>query len=1570
MRLTTCRPNMALALLVLLGVFSLSAARQPVAVPLPINITLGVVELTSINIQGSLSQAQAQFSAVAIIDYKDAHAQQLTFAVTGEIVLGGTNKVLAFGGTQQGTWQPLPSDQDLVLDMLAIAFNSSTQTAKVSGGTKFGAWSLEVDLDFVAITQPAIGFVVTDASPSFNGLPGAPAHAFDAMNSLLSVGVVLSSYSGHFPFTSGAVVSVTPGINMFAASVFDGVTIQYHGQFSWPQGGSPSLSVTAEAQNFKLGDGIQVTDAKVTAQFPTQPFFAMSADMNWAGATMTLQGSISTSDISFTGTSSGPWIVSNHGGPGSTPVTVTNMFATFDFSFAQAMATGELKGTVQYGATFPPVTGIMKYPADSQSLGCFSLTAIIGNPQTAVSMGQFVDAARGQSGQPVTDITPTQSHGLFNSSLQSITLSTYPNCGALDLEAVVSDTSSSPFGVANLGFTIMGYVPVATALRSFAGSLAEDPSVTIAGTAQMPCSVAMKVLAAAFEQQVHPPLLVPQAHIENTFYKDALSAVQTSVSAMRQQVLASFTEYNIQTDANGVLSSLMTAFSSCGASCGLSPVFYPNATFEWDLHITTQNIKWPLSVPDGLYLSLPLFAVASASFEMTVGESVVVAQKGLNFEAQLTVGQSTGSYLNSLKATMASGCASKVIQINGFFSPDQAANWYLEGALTAGCFNLASDLQLSSTSLRVQSADPQVSFDTQVTLPQTQDLQFQCSATFSSSQGAVTVSMNGASESVYHTKVGADPLDIDAMTVQMTVSSTTYQGSFSGAVTFDKLTEISVSSSFDSTSKDLTFQGTIHEDTPIPFCNVLEHLIGPNYYDEIPVPPAVKARISSISFVGGGFGFSTNPVSFDAQLQVLAFDVVEVGASLSFANGKLAFAVQVTKDIQYNDFKLSNLLANFTLMDTIAMRQPVVIVSNAEGIPLMIPGYEVTYNSAVGFSFAAYLVDYANTTTTKQMSTLGRLLPPGSDVLIQGTVDPALLKFSFEAVENFTQPIPLPVKGLSLNQAMVYIDIAVPTLTLGVGGGLQIVLSSHAQDTLEVDTSLLISTDGSVSLQESLAKPWSEPFGIRGVTIDSESISLSINFASPTPVWFQLQGEISIGPSATGTFVLALESELDLSVAAIVIDLETVNVGQILDAMLANPPGPAGLGWLYEGISFQQVVLSLNPTLQTIDGKYPPGIYFSVQQLDIDNIIKGSALFELDPVAGVEIKTAVDPFTIGSVFSLNSCQMDVQLLVGKPVVVSVSGSMTLLGVTSAAVVSLGPSSFSATFSLSDGPLEVVLASSVESIPPTGGLSSITDFSVTAELNLGQFLAQTIPALAKETQSGLQPQINSVQGHISSTQQDIANLQSEIDQRSKDDTAAKQQAEAAVASAQQAVTEAQTKVDGIQKQIDTAQENLHKCGKFDYGCKAKYEAEIAGYEVEMKTAQAALSVAQDALSAAQAALQKIPDPDVDPQIIEWKAEQVKDEAYLGVLQGELASLQAVDKLASETVEAGAGAFAAKNLDFSESSFIQLQQGQKGSVHVTGTFLGHPVEFDIPAVLVDATQFANDVWTELQKIGQGW
>jgi ElaB/YqjD/DUF883 family membrane-anchored ribosome-binding protein len=1014
------------------------------------------------------------------------------------------------------------------------------------------------------------------------------------------------------------------------------------------------------------------------------------------------------------------------------------------------------------------------------------------------------------------------------------------------------------------------------------------------------------------------------------------------------------TEHKVQVDALSLLQSAATALA---AETWKAPDHYANSTWEWMASLSFTGADWPISEPKGVYLTSGSFALASATFQMTVGDSSIMAQVGFNFLANIDVSQSTLPALDSIKTV--DSCTTKTFQVSGYIGNNETG-WFLQGALTDGCISFGPNMQISDTSLRVQSAEPQASFTTVVTLPQTQDLQFQMSAQVSASGGTTTIQLSGATQSVYQTHVGADPLEIDNLNLQLTVTvgaTSALAGTLSGAVTIDDQTEVSASSQFDSSTKALAFSLTIHEDKPVYMFNLLKLLIGEDAYNKIPMPESGKEKLAGVYFVEGTLSLSTQPPSLSGGLQVIAFYKEMVSASISFSGGHVAFGFSVQSASGMLDpIKLSDILPNITIVDEFRMKTPVIIIADAPA-QLSIPGISVSFNVKTGFNFAAYLA-LDNTTARSQKLTewLG-----DNSVMVQGVIDPAGADFELQAQAALAD-VPI-VPGADLTDAGFFINVQGASLNVGFDASCKLVMGSTptAGNTLILTVTMDVGTAGA-SFKANIAGPWNNPFGVNGVTLLSGTVSLSLG-GSFALADFGISGTMQVGQvQGTATFIA---DGLVIGNTVFAVSLQSMSLERdILQAICGKTPAD-----MFTDPVMQTATFSVNPTLHTVQ-TFPPGIAVAVTGFKVGSIILQTVSFAVDPVLGVRIEvdaksSGTSSITVGAnnLVPLNEWDMVLDLMLSTSMGIHINGQITLLAVQAAAKVDIDLHQFGLAINFTSGVLTLDMAGSVGA---GSDPFAVVDMNLSGDLSLGDYLSTRLLYYAQQTEDQKGPEIKDIQNKIASLQADIATLQQEIDNRSQNDTAAKQAAEQAVQNAQNAVTDAKNKVQDLNNQIAAAQDQLKQCGKYDYVCQAKYKAEIISLQAALLTADGALDAATAILNAAMAALQKIPDPDVDPQIIAWKAEQVGDEALVGTLQATLAADQALTQLASNVLTAGAKALQPTSITWSTTSFVGIKGGSPGNADIVGSFLGKPVNFNVGIIITNVEQFVSDVWTALQKL----
>jgi hypothetical protein len=1463
--------------------------------------TFGIVTVSDITITGSQG-GYDECTALATVNYTDSSNNPLVFNVTG-LLSQSDHSVFSFSGAQYGTWT-FPGGSP-TLDFLVINYTSSNKEGHVSGGSKYGKWSLEVDLDFLVATQAAIGFVVTDQKPQWGDLPGAPQGAFDALNSLLNVGIVLSSYTGTFQFTSGAHVNVQPGFNIFAASIFRGVQITWKGRIS-----SSGVTITADVDDFPLEPGLQADNTEIVVQFPTTPSLSINTDLTWTSLnSFHLTGVISTSDIHFTGTSSSVW---NTSLGGSSPVQVTNIDIDLDLVLSGGV-TAELRGTMTWPPKLmTPVTVTMKYPADGSHPHCVSLTAdMSAAPPSQLSVADLAQLSAGSPDPQQGFPQDAKTKSLFGTNLVDLEIAMYPGCGAFFVQGIAQ--TGDGYGTVTMQFAVYKSITQSQSVQDATQQLPSNPQVDIKGFATAPASDVMNAVATALQAT---NITVPYSNIANQTSAAIVQQTRDTCKAMRLPLLLNLTEYHITVDCIYAMEQVLIALNASSPDASKHAVVYPRdssrrplvhneddtAVWMWAVTMTTQNVSWPLDDPPNIKLVDPSFALASGSFTMTIGDTAFVAQQGLNFQAQFDVSSSSNPSLDQFKSHASSSCQSQVYQVLGFIQ-DQS-NWFLQGELQDGCIALNSDaIELSSTSIRVQSSAPQVSLATAAMLPQIQNFSFQASATF----GTGSISLSGSSTSIYTTTIGSPPMVITGASANLNVnfgSPSSFQGSVHGAIVLHANEEITVDASIDTSSKDITFSGEIHEDKPVYLGPLLERLLSPQEVAKIPLPASIKDKLLGMYLVDAKLNLGSNPVVFEGSGEVICLLAIKVSFDLGFDGTKFhfGFALQYDPSI-IQQFKFSDVLPKFTSIDGLDLVAPALAIATGP-VDINVPGLNFTIHANAGLSFAAlFQLQQASAAQETLQNLAGE-----NQLLIGGLIDPMELDFALYASTNINKVIS---KGIVLTGASVFVEVKQLEVRFGVEADCNVTIQN---DVLPFAGQIFVS-DAGVGIDLKMTSDWHNPFGLKSLTVSQPELSLTL---SPIliPSEFGISGGASFGKTSCVVDIYADLADITSSVLAAEIQMSTI--GDVATSF--GGVDPAHVSAVAGGISLAQASMSVNLGLTPVffhNVTFPPGIELVVNNLTAGPIV-GSCDIEVNPTKGIEAKGSVQPFSLDNILTVSDAYMDVGLFIGQPATFIVDSKTTLLGVTTIINISFTDAGTSALLGLEIPPVEADLsltAIAADAYHPK-------DFRVAGDLNFNGWLNQQLPVLAAADKSSWDNQLGDLQKKVDQLNNDISDLTEKIKEKSANDTAAKQKAEQDVAAAQKGVDDAKAKValfcsscclctslvdqvDDLQKQIDDNKDKLNHCGKFDYTCQAKYKAIIVSLQAAKATADAALSAAHDVLKAAQDELAKIPDPDLDPQIIGWKAEVVADQAAVASADATIGGLEKLIDFANQVVQAGPG-----------------------------------------------------------------
>jgi hypothetical protein len=215
--------------------------------------------------------------------------------------------------------------------------------------------------------------------------------------------------------------------------------------------------------------------------------------------------------------------------------------------------------------------------------------------------------------------------------------------------------------------------------------------------------------------------------------------------------------------------------------------------------------------------------------------------------------------------------------------------------------------------------------------------------------------------------------------------------------------------------------------------------------------------------------------------------------------------------------------------------------------------------------------------------------------VVQGVIDPAGAAFELQAQAALDR-VPV-LAGFDLTAAGFFIAVNVPSVEVGFDATAQLTLSQAAPspaNTLTLAVTFAVGTAGA-SFQASITGPWVTPLGVRGVTLLSGTVSLGLggDFGLAN---FGITGTLQVG-SVQGSVVF-LSDGLVLGNTVYAVQLAGVDLEKDLIAAICGGSVAGSFG----SPSMQTATLSVNPTLHTVSGKYPPGIAVSATGFKVGSI--------------------------------------------------------------------------------------------------------------------------------------------------------------------------------------------------------------------------------------------------------------------------------------------------------------------------------------------------------------------------------
>eukprot|EP00762_Andalucia_godoyi_P006611 ANDGO_05056.mRNA.1 hypothetical protein len=1487
--------------------------------PLP-DITIGKVKLTKIDATIQKSPLEFSMTAVALVLFPDAEGRDLQFDVSGTV----GKDILQFSGSQDGQWS---LSEEVTLEKLAISYDSTKDAGLIQGGVGFGKWALVLQFDFSKSqdTTADIAFVLmpeVGSSVQLSGLPGSAAVADPSGFSVSNAAVVIANYAGSLAVFSTGSLSFVDGVTITCEASLDAASLTLTGTYI-PK--SKSFELEGDFSNFVLGKDLTLTGTKFVVQSPAQPVFSIQSALTWGSLTVNLVGTFSNSDIVFAASTMGTvW----HIPVGKDGIDVQNVQLNVDYHRQTKTTSADVQGSVVFGQGVT-LNVDMKYPADSSSApGCYALT-VSTSTQLSVSnvLGKML------SSNDIASAYVEDVQELFAASLESMTFTIWPNCDFVSLDGVIA---TKVFGNSEATITVQKYAGVGQVVDSIAANLKTNPSVTVSPGVTSTVKDALAALSGA----------ISSSQVSTVFAISQLSDVAMStvvpelVSSLPSTLLVPFPG-NAEVSASQVLDAI-EAFLPVGTrvTCDVS------GDWHFEFHVKPVSQQYPINTPPGLHLTSPSFALTSASMALTL-DITFIAKQGLNFNAELDVAHSTHARLQKLATYMAAGCQSVSYEIQGSITKTA---WSVAFEIPKGCISLNHDeYELSAVTVQIQDSEPQLTVDSTLMVVK-QNYGFAVSGTVDDKG----FTLNGQSDGTIQLNVGHDPLTVDSLSITVSDESGTFDTDIKGSVTINEHAHFSVESKVDSAS-GFYFSGQLSYDQGYAptLADLVDRLLGSaSFQSDIPMPNDFRSRVSAVQFIGGDVTIQSQPPTFKLDGKVSAFGE-ELDFSLSYTNGQFAFAISFALK---PNFQFSDIFPDIKSLDDLKTMSPAVIIANAES-EMNLPGGSISYSASQGLNFVAGLqLD----PTKHAQAQIGKWT--GKDeFLIEGVI---VTETNFKLVADAQVDFTLFHRA-DMADAGVFFAIDGTDVKVGIDGKLTFSLSSRADDDLSFFGDLFVDEEGA-GFDAGMTTPWSNPFGIPGVTLDQCEVSLTL---SPVfvPTQFGISGGLKIGSVGGDALVYADVGELQKSVLAAAV--ENIRLGDITESIFGHSNVPETLAKTVFDVSMQDADVSINFSGEDLefDGKtYDQGFKLDVDMLDLWEIIKGSAHVDIDPSHGVSVSGSMDPVHFGDVLDVSEVQLDIVLMNNQPPRFGFDGAVSILGASMAADIQLSDTSAMVY-------VEFKLGSLLDFLMNCSAAGSDfhhpTDFSVLAELNDGllDWVSTKIPEYAQQAKADADSAFDKVLADLQDKKNSLDSISAEIDAIKAQDQRDLSAAEQKFLDAKADVVRFQSHVDELQSSINADEDARSHCKWYQLTCKGWYDVKIAALWVAKHVADGVLEVAVGVLDVAEAALEKI--PEVDPRVLTLEAERGVALAAISVAEAAVEAAESVTNMIDNTISwVARGLGKVFNIEHAllSGSLSKIKAGDLADVQLEGYFLGKHVDFNVDINLQLLDNFAADIWHALMKM----
>jgi len=560
-----------------------------------------------------------------------------------------------------------------------------------------------------------------------------------------------------------------------------------------------------------------------------------------------------------------------------------------------------------------------------------------------------------------------------------------------------------------------------------------------------------------------------------------------------------------------------------------------------------------------------------------------------------------------------------------------------------------------------------------------------------------------------------------------------------------------------------------------------------------------------------------------------------------------------------------------------------------------------------------------------------------------------------------------------LTAAGFFIKVDTDDVQFGLMCDSNLALTSRPSDRLFFHDDLYVAIQG-FGFDAAMTKDWVNPLGIPGVTLSRCDLSLELSWAI-VPVAIGVAGGMFIDGVGGNASVWISETQ-----QMVYGQLDNFNLQHIINALLSDVGvhSPPHLVEVITNIGFKDVKLYLNPSGTPVvffGTTYPAGFMFAIDELNLWNIIRGSAQVAISEsslllnatlqpinlldgmivISGAE--SAKDPAVLYLYLSPSSLESTA---------VNISGGVTFLGAHVGAEVILNDAAIKLYLDMKIfGDLFEFLLD-CESTGPTYAPVDFS-FNTTIANKLQDYIATEVPKRLQQAKTDTDSKFQAAEADLTAKKAKVDDLQNQIDQIDAEDKAKLSDAESKLASAQGAVEGAQHHVDELQDKIDDLKHKISSLKWYEKWKAVGYGTEIAGLEVAKVTADGVLDVAKLALEAAEKIVDHL--DVVDPRIIALRTAKGIADAALDAAKALVgASEKVFNALDNAVTQIAIWQGKIFNIEYFElsGSLKAVASGDLAELKIIGKFLDHNVNIHVEVSIKDIESYVGNVWHEILKI----